>query len=250
MFEEQRDFLKAHAWKKRLDIQSDQQKGLPMPPLQKAAPPQAKRIELAAPGTLVSGEMTVRQALSQRESRRKFAPQSLSFEELSFLLWSTQGVREVLKDDTITKRISPSGGSRQPFETYLVINRVDGIDPAVYRYLPLEHQLVLEFAEEGLAGKMAEACMRQMFIAESAVVFAWAAVPYRTEWRYTIGSHKVIALDAGHVCQNLYIAAESIHGACCAIAAYDQDAVDALLRLDGQDEFVVYLAAAGRQEGW
>ena len=32
-----------------------------------------------------------------------------------------------------------------------------------------------------------------------------------------------------------------------AIAAYDQDAMDRLLGVDGQDEFVVYLAPVGKE---
>ena len=53
-------------------------------------------------------------------------------------------------------------------------------------------------------------------------------------------------LDAGHVWQNLYLAAEAIEFGACAIAAYDQDAMDSLLGLDGDDEFVVYLSPVGK----
>lgn len=50
----------------------------------------------------------------------------------------------------------------------------------------------------------------QAFLAEAAVTFIWSALPARTEWRYCEASYKVIALDAGHVCQNLYLACEAI----------------------------------------
>ena len=66
------------------------------------------------------------------------------------------------------------------------------------------------------------------------------------EWRYGAAAHKVIALDAGHVCQNLYLACEAIGAGTCAVAAYDQEAIDRLLRLDGEEEFVVYLAPVGK----
>jgi SagB-type dehydrogenase family enzyme len=66
------------------------------------------------------------------------------------------------------------------------------------------------------------------------------------EWRYGLAAHKVIALDAGHVCQNLYLACEAIGAGTCAIGAYDQDALDALLEVDGRDEFAVYLAPVGK----
>jgi len=78
------------------------------------------------------------------------------------------------------------------------------------------------------------------------VVFIWSVVPYRGEWRYTIGAHKPLLLDAGHVCQNLYLACESIECGTCAIAAYDQGKIDAILQLDGSDEFVTYLSPVGK----
>jgi SagB-type dehydrogenase family enzyme len=66
------------------------------------------------------------------------------------------------------------------------------------------------------------------------------------EWRYGLAAHKVIALDAGHVGQNLYLSCEAVGCGTCAIAAYDQEAMDRLLRIDGLDEFVIYLAPVGK----
>jgi len=66
------------------------------------------------------------------------------------------------------------------------------------------------------------------------------------EWRYGLAAHRVIALDAGHVCQNLYLACEAIGAGTCGIAAYNQEAIDQLLRVDGEDEFTIYLAPVGK----
>jgi SagB-type dehydrogenase family enzyme len=96
---------------------------------------------------------------------------------------------------------------------------------------------------------MLEATFGQPFAGSSAVVFLWTALPYRMEWRYGLAAHKVILLDAGHVCQNLYLACEALSLGTCAIAAYDQERMDQLLRVDGKDEFTVYLAAVGKPAG-
>ncbi|MFO7569003.1 MAG: nitroreductase family protein, partial [Smithellaceae bacterium] len=69
----------------------------------------------------------------------------------------------------------------------------------------------------------------------------------RMEWRYDLAAHKVIAIDAGHVCQNLYLACEAIGAGTCAVAAYDQEACDALLGVDGHEEFTIYLAPVGNR---
>jgi SagB-type dehydrogenase family enzyme len=77
------------------------------------------------------------------------------------------------------------------------------------------------------------------------VLFFWTAIPYRSEWRYAAASHKLIALDAGHLCQNLYLACEAIGAGTCAIGAYDQALCDELLGVDGVDELTVYAAPVG-----
>jgi SagB-type dehydrogenase family enzyme len=97
-----------------------------------------------------------------------------------------------------------------------------------------------------LSEKITTASFGQPYPAKSAVTFIWTAIPYRMEWRYGLSAHKVIALDAGHVCQNLYLACETINTGTCAIAAYDQEELDELLDLDGEEEFAIYIASVGK----
>jgi SagB-type dehydrogenase family enzyme len=123
---------------------------------------------------------------------------------------------------------------------------VESLEPGVYRYLPLEHQLLYEFTEDQLREKIVKAVLGQPYPGEAAVTFIWTALPYRMEWRYGLAAHKVIAIDAGHVCQNLYLSCEAIGAGTCAIAAYDQEAMDRLLRIDGKDEFTIYIAPVGK----
>ena len=61
-----------------------------------------------------------------------------------------------------------------------------------------------------------------------------------------MAAHKTLAQDSGHVCQNLYIACEALGLGTVAIGSYHQETADALLGLDGTDEFVIYAAPVGR----
>jgi len=225
---------------------SDQSLRKPQPPLERPHDAQARRISLPAPdpGVIVHPDLDV--CLRKRRSRRGWTDEPLSLGELSYLLWATQGVEEVLGRDYATLRPSPSAGARHPFETYLLVNRVTGVDTGVHRYLPLSHELVLLFEKGDAQRRVLEATFGQRFVAHAPVLFIWSCVPYRGEWRYTVAAHKVMLLDAGHVCQNLYLASEAIGAGACAIGAYDQGAMDAFLGLDGEDEFVVYLAPVGK----
>ena len=226
---------------------TDQSRGLPPPPVEKPFNADAERIDLPAIESLATvGRYDLRTAIADRESCRSYAADPLTLKELSFLLWATQGVKLRL-DPGHALRTVPSAGCRHPLETYLCVLHVTGLAQGIYRYLPLEHQLLFEFEEEHLDRKIVRAALGQPWAGEAAVTFIWAAIPYRTEWRYGLAAHKVIALDAGHVCQNLYLACEAIGAGTCAIAAYNQEEMDKLLRLDGVEEFTIYLAPVGRK---
>jgi SagB-type dehydrogenase family enzyme len=185
--------------------------------------------------------------MARRQSHRHFVHAPLGIDEFAFLLWATQGVRARLHEAAVLRTV-PSAGCRHPFETYLAVLNVAGLAPGIYRYLPLDHALVLEQSPDYLPVRISAAVRGQQFAAQAAVTFIWTAIPARTEWRYAEASCKVIALDAGHLCQNLYLACEAIGAGTCAIAAYNQQLCDELVRVDGSEEFVVYLAPVGKVE--
>ena len=184
-------------------------------------------------------------AIRGRRSHRRFKAEFLTVRELSFLLRATQGVRDV-RDAGTAFRVVPSAGCRHALETYLCVLRVEGLDAGLYRYLPVEHQLLLVRVADALSDEISSAALGQSFVGAAAATFVWTTIPHRMEWRYDLAAHKVIALDAGHVCQNLYLACAATGAGTCAIGAYDQEAMDAVLGLDGEEEFVVYVATVGR----
>ena len=126
------------------------------------------------------------------------------------------------------------------------MTRVEGLKSGLYRYLPFDGQLAQLAADDQIGRKAASACLGQAFVATAAVCFFWTAIPARMEWRYGRAAHKVIAIDAGHVCQNLYLASTALGAGTCAIAAYDQEDCDQLLGVDGDEEFTVYIAPVGK----
>ncbi|MFW9918183.1 MAG: SagB/ThcOx family dehydrogenase [Candidatus Thorarchaeota archaeon] len=249
IIKERRELLKAHdydSFPPEPWWEPDQRKGKAPPPLEKPYDPTAELIDLIEPKQFQIGRIPLIDAIARRKSHRVFTEEALTLEELSFLLWSTQGVREVDKNKVWTKRAAPSGGGRQPFETYLLVNNIEGLACGVYRYLPIEHKLVVVSNELPAAEELMEKAWYQNFIGKSAVVFVWAAIPYKTEWRYSLISYKDILIEAGHICQNLYLACEGIGAGTCAIAAYEQTTIDELIRVDGQDEMTVYISPVGK----
>jgi SagB-type dehydrogenase family enzyme len=242
------DIIKAgrrllHAnWETLEPAGNDQKKGLPYPPQEDPVPEGARVVKLVPAGDLSLGAGRLIDAMAGRKSRRAFEDGPLTLEELSFLCWAAEGVREL--KPKVSFRVVPSGGARHPLDLYVFAARVSGVEPGLYRYLPIEHALVLERA--GDDSERLDAALRGQYW-KAAAVFIWAAVPYRSEWRYSVVAAKLVALDAGHSCQNLYLAAEGIGCGTCAIGAYAQEKLDAYLGLDGEERFAIYAAPVGKR---
>lgn len=222
-----------------------QSEGADPPPAQKPAPPDHRIIKLPGRNAWSIPPYDLQIAIADRKSHRRFTAKSLTLDELAFLLWATQGVRAVVHEAAVLRTV-PSAGCRHPFETYLAVLKVEGLDTGIYRYLPLDHSLVFMGDRNNLPAHLTAAARGQSFAGQSAVTFVWTAIPFRTEWRYAEASYKVIALDVGHVCQNLYLACEAIGAGTCAIAAYNQTLADELVGADGDEEFTVYMAPVGK----
>lgn len=239
-----RDFLEKTKHK-FLEL-SDQQKGLTQPPLVWPHQPANPAIPLPHPGQTPLDLVDLRQLITHRTSVRDYSAKPLDLAQLSYLLWCTQGVKLIYGHQMMLRTV-PSAGARHAFETVLLINRVEGLEAGVYRYLPVEHQLEVISTQPDLAGRFAAACFGQSMIMQCAVAFIWVAVPYRMTWRYGERGYRYLYLDAGHVCQNLYLAAEAIEAGACAVGAFDDDALSTLLGLNEEEAFVIYLAAVGRK---
>ncbi|MFR3239052.1 MAG: SagB/ThcOx family dehydrogenase [Acutalibacter sp.] len=227
--------------------QTDQELKRPQPPLVKA-PMAGNPIDLPRDFEDLGMEDNLVQLLLKRKSSRVYTQEDMSLLQLSFLLWGTQGVKDIRGKSYATLRTVPAGGARHPFETYLLVRQVEGLVPGMYHYLPMTHQLellsaqedpqaLLDFAEESLCG--------QRWAAKANVVFYWSFVPYRSEWRYGIFAHKLIMADMGHVGENLYLACAALGLGTCGIGAYDQALCDKAFRLDGEEEYTVYTQTVG-----
>lgn len=220
-------------------------RGAPVPEAEKPVPADAPIVELPAPQEMLPDRTRgLFEILKTRRSRRAFSAAPLALTELATLLWSVQGVVESGRGFTL--RTAPSAGARHPLETYVLVNRVESLPPGLFRYSPAGHRLVRLGDDASIADRLAAACLGQEMLRTSAVSFIWTAVVERGRWKYQQRAYRYIYLDAGHACQNLYLACEALGIGCCAVAAFDDDEVDRILGLDGREEFAIYLATVGR----
>lgn len=220
---------------------------VPQPPLELPVPEGELLIALPTLTEVTVPAMDLRTAIEARRTVRAYSDTPLSLEELAYLLWVSQGVKRVSSRPS-TARTVPSAGARHAFETYLLVNRVTGLEGGLYRYAAIENGLLRLDAPADIAARIAHACLDQSQITNSAATFIWVAVVERMYWRYVERGYRYLHLDAGHVCQNLALGAEQTACGICPIAAFDDEQLNATLGLDGEDLFVVYLASLGKKK--
>jgi len=205
--------------------------------------PGAEGIVLPPPDAVAERAVGLAECLRARNSIREFSAVPLDKGLLSFLLWAAGGIRGKGRGH-FEFRTAPSAGALYPIETYLVVNRVEGIPNGVYHYSVKTHSLeVLRLGDFGPV--VALAALRQEMCQEAAVVFVWTAVFNRTKWKYGQRAYRYVYLDAGHIAQNLALAATSIRLGSCQIGALLDEEMNAIIGVDGADESVIYMSAVG-----
>lgn len=238
------DFLNRTAYPRLSPSPQSQEQ--PQPPLELPLPEDALLIPLPRPESFTLPSVDLRSIIEQRRTLRRYSPEALTLEELSYLLWLTQGVKRV-SNRPATLRTVPSAGARHAFETLLLVNRVEGLEPGLYRFAATRHALVRLEADADICEQVTGATHNQEHIRLSAVTFIWVAVTDRMAWRYVERSMRYLFLDAGHVCQNLYLAAEAINCAVCAVGAFEDEFANECLGLDGFEQFVIYMGSVGKK---
>jgi SagB-type dehydrogenase family enzyme len=200
--------------------------------------PDAERIELPDPAGFRG--LSVEEALRARRSVRDYSDRPLSLEALSSLLQAAQGITEPRPGF----RAAPSAGALYPIELYPVVHDVSGLASGTYHYAVREH--ALEVVERGdFRGRLVRAGLYQEFLGQANACLILSAVFQRTRWRYRERAYRYILLEAGHIGQNLYLAATSMGLGACAVGAFLDTQLNDLLGLDGTSEGVLYLVSVG-----
>jgi len=203
--------------------------------------PDAPQVPLPEPATV--GGASLWDVIRSRRSLRRYRDSPLSLLELSQLLWASQGITD--RRPNVELRAVPSAGALYPVETYLAVHNAVGVEPGIYHYDVRNHQLEqLQLGD--YRAETAAAALDQAIARTAGAVFIWTGVFPRSKWKYKQRAYRYVYLDAGHIAQNLALAAVGLGLGTCQIAALYDDEANALLGVDGEDESVVYMSTVGR----
>jgi len=208
--------------------------GFPTRVQEVTASPQAEEIALPAPR--LKGEMSLEETLTARRSVREFTDEELTLEEISQLLWATQGITAAWGG-----RTAPSAGALYPLEVYVAT--ADGL----YHYVPQGHKAIVE-SRADLRGELWRAGLSQNAIREAPAVFVITAVYARTAKKYGGRAERYVKLEAGHAAQNLLLQAVALGLGGVPIGAFYDDQVQSALSLP-LDHEPLYLIPIGHPRG-
>jgi SagB-type dehydrogenase family enzyme len=190
-----------------------------------------KSYELLAPK--LDGEMSVEQALLQRRSTRTYRDVPLSFAEVSQILWAAQGINE----RKTGKRTTPSAMALYLLDTYLIAEKVEGVSPGMYRYLPQDHRL-----EEVLLGNIRADlfdAVGQAPIKNAPAVLVFAGKTEKAK------QPNCMYLEAGHAAQNVYLQAVSLKMGTVVMTGFEPDEVREALKIP-KEQLPIYVMPIGK----
>jgi SagB-type dehydrogenase family enzyme len=184
--------------------------------------------------------------LIERRSRRRFSKEPITLQELSTMLKFSAGFsNDEFNGAGFNYRQVPSAGGLYPYETYVIVNNIQGVKMGLYHYNIPAH--ALDVLKEGdYRKKIAAICLDQAMARDCAAVFAWTMLASRSKWKYGERAYRYIFIDLGHLAQNFYLVAEALQLSVCAIGALYDDEGNEFLEVDGNDESMCYAGVVGR----
>jgi SagB-type dehydrogenase family enzyme len=189
-------------------------------------------------------ELPLWRAITERRSCRRFADTPVSAADLAGLLEAGYGVTDAFEAHALPLRAVPSGGALYPLELYAAGLRVDGLEAGLYHFDPLARTLAL-VCQPLFAEDVSPLSTYPEIVAGSAAVIFVAAIFGRTRFKYGVRGYRFALLEAGHVAQNILLAATAFGLGAVPLGGYYDRLTDDFLGLDGVNESTLYTVAVG-----
>ncbi|PKO98824.1 MAG: nitroreductase [Bacteroidetes bacterium HGW-Bacteroidetes-8] len=200
---------------------------------------------LASPS--IKGDISLEETINSRRSRRSFLGDGVTDIHLSQILWSAYGVTRPSTNPQVRGglRSAPSAGARYPLEIYAVVGNIPGIEPGVYKYEAPQHRIVRLIAKD-VRKELTSAALNQKMVQDAPFSVFYSAVYSRITDRYgDRGRERYVCMDLGHSAQNVYLQAEALKLGTCAIGAFNDEMVTAVMQLP-QNEVPLYIMPIGK----
>jgi SagB-type dehydrogenase family enzyme len=122
---------------------------------------------------------------------------------------------------------------------------VAGLEPGLYHYNVPQHAVALLSAGD-VSDAVCAAFAGQESARGASFVVIIAGIMGRTRRKYGERGYRYVLMEAGHLAQNLLLSATALGYAAFTTGGFFDEYLNALLRLDGIDETVLYCALVGQ----
>jgi SagB-type dehydrogenase family enzyme len=171
----------------------------------------------------------------------------LAISDLAALLYFSGGLtkKAVLGNgEEFYFRAAACAGALYPIEFYVVVGQVEGLDPGVYHFSPLDFGL-RRLRERDLRGVLAQAS-GDARVAEASAIIALTAITWRSAWKYQARSYRYHFWDAGTILANLLATCTALGEEARVVLGFADGVLNQLLGVDGQREISLALIPLGR----
>jgi len=217
---------------------------VPEPPRELPIPEGSEVIRLPNPKRIKVPDKSVRNVIEEWEPVGYLARSTITQKELSYLLWCSQGYRNMI-NEKIEVRSIPSSKFRNPLETYFVAGEVEDLPTGLYRFIPSTHSIVPIKVGSDLPFALGTASM-SFIIPRAAVTFLWVGIPYRSVWAMGDRGYRCALIEAGHACQALIMSAGAMEFQVYPLDLFNDEKVAQLAELDQENQWPLYIAAVGK----
>jgi SagB-type dehydrogenase family enzyme len=185
-------------------------------------------------------------ALNARHSVRSFADRAITLPQLSRLLQSADGASH--GTDNYPMRTAPSGGALYPVDMYVAASNVEGLQAGLYHFKP--HDSSLELVEAGDFGdRLHGAAFEQGCVGSSPITIVLTARFERSTKKYADRGYRYTYMEGGAICQNIYLQAGALQLGTVAVGAFNDEALNKLLGIDGLSEAALLIMPVGYPAG-
>ena len=199
--------------------------------------PEAPRIAVSQ--SIPSRLRTFHALTRSRRSYRDYPGLALGRDDFDALLNTACGVTGTMSwaGREVKLRAYPSSGALYAVEIYPVVFRVEGLEPAVYHFRAVENALEVmrPRIDPGHFVGAALPVEREMVAGAAALICLTGCFP-RHERKYGEGGYRMLIAEAGHISQNLVLAATALGLSARPFGGVFDDLLNHDLGLDGAEE--------------
>jgi SagB-type dehydrogenase family enzyme len=179
--------------------------------------------------------------MARRRTVRAAARPTISLKQLSDCLFAGMGITGETRNcvNSLPLGMTPSGGARNPYEAYVYARNVEGLAPGFYHYSARNHDLGL--VQTNHMPQPSQLVGGQEWADEMPCMVLLCASLGRTMWKYDDpNGYRVVLIEAGHIGQNIMLAATQHGLTACPTGALNHSAIRECLSLKGITDTPVY----------